>query len=239
MQTQNRLHLKALASALLLVGSVSASAATIVLYDFQDLLDPDGPGMFPPLSVYTTAPETVAANLTASNWGETDGTLAPFLRNPADAPASWNWAASATSWFTSTPSLGNDFHFTITVDSGFSLDITGFSFQEAPFSTGGAPTGWTLLLNGSPIAAGSVDSGFDGLEPSGSLFLSGLTGVLNFALVATGAANDVAAWRVDNFKLEGDVVPVPVAPAVWLLGGSLFALAGIARRKPEVHASAS
>ena len=219
-----------LAAAGLVVGiAPAAHAATIVFYDFQE---PDPTGLF------TNAPETTAANITAGAWSLRDGSLIPL---PLNLTSPDYWAVSGFSWGDGTDftPAGNRYRFAITVAPGYSLSLNSVSFDDQRFDVFGVvgPTSWSLSINGTSVLAGQST------DPTNNAFgwtsrtvgfgpVTGLTGSFFVDLFASGATpllGNAQVWNVDNFQLEGVVVPLP--PAVWLLGASLVALMGIARKR--------
>lgn len=218
-----------LAAAGLLVGTLPAAhAATIVLYDFQE---PDPTGSF------TNAPEATAANVTAGAWSIRDGAL---FAVPGNAPGV-GAAVSGLSWGDTTDftPAGNRYRFTITVAPGLSLNLISVSFDDQRFDVLGVagPTSWSLAINGTSVLSGQstdpTNNGFGWTSRTvGFGPVTGLTGSFFVDLFASGATpifGNAQVWNVDNFQLEGVVVPLP--PAVWLLGASLVALMGIARKR--------
>lgn len=219
-----------LAAAGLVLGMVPPGhAATIVFYDFQE---PD------PTGTFTNAPETTAANITAGAWSLRDGPLVPLAVNLTSPD---NWAVLGLSWgdVTDFSPAGNRYRFTITVAPGFSLNLNSVSFDDQRFDVLGVvgPTSWSLSINGTSVLSGqSTDPTNNGSgwtsRTVGFGPVTGLTGsffVDLFAFGATPILGNAQVWNVDNFQLEGVVVPLP--PALWLLGASLVALMGISRKR--------
>lgn len=221
-----------LAATGLFLGIVPAAhTATIVLYDFQE---PDPTGSF------TNAPDTTAGNISAGAWSLRDGLLIPL---PLNLTSPDNWAVSGLSWGDGTDltPAGNRYRFTITVAPGFSLNLNSVSFDDQRFELLGVagPTSWSLSINGASVLSGqATDPTNNGLgwtsRTVGFAPVTGLTGsffVDLFAFGATPVFGNAQVWNVDNFQLEGVVVPLP--PALWLLGASLVALMGISRKRSE------
>jgi hypothetical protein len=218
-----------LLSVTLLVGALLASpvltAATVVGFDFESP---------PPGATLPTPPSLVAAHLTVSDFGALFDIRNDFVGNLAGL------AFGATSHWVN---LGdNRLFFEIAVADGYALSLDGFAFDEransgsATMNTG--PTAWQLFVFDAltPAATGVADNPW---EPrmSGELALTGLTGIVQVFLFASGAGNDAGrnpgTWRLDNFELSGNVTPqlsqVPVpAAGLLLLSGSLL-LTGLRR----------
>ncbi len=181
------------------------------------------------------------ALLNFSAWSDGDGTLIQSTPTAAlDGLLGQNStgrAVAARSWHD-----GNSFNFSFEVAAGSKLSISRIDFWEQGSSGGQGlgPTSWTMSINGQQVGSGSAFRG----NPGNSHVLdsglpTGLDGVVAFSIFATGAASSAtppannaanASWRIDNFTITGDVSPVPVPGAVWLMGSALVALAARRRR---------
>ncbi|MEQ8659476.1 MAG: hypothetical protein RLW62_01525 [Gammaproteobacteria bacterium] len=202
-----------------LAAPLPASAAAVVLYTFDDAG-----------GAFVNQAASVAANLTASAWGDADGTLTSLRGVSGDGNA-----IAARSWHDI-----NNFAFTLSVATGFRLDLAGFSFEEQGSSGGQGlgPTSWNMRINGFEVAGGDAFRGNPGDAESGLLALAGLTGNVLVEIFASGAetsstTSDNAAnatWRIDTFSFDGAVSAVPLPPAVLLAAPALLGLAGWRRR---------
>jgi hypothetical protein len=179
------------------------------------------------------------ALLNFSAWSDTDGTL---VQSSPIAPANGlqgqggtGRAVAARSWHD-----GNAFNFSFDVAAGSRLSISQIDFwqQGSSGSNGNGPTSWTMSINGQQIGSGTATLG----NPGGSRSLSfaaaplELGGAVAFSIFATGATSGTgvasnASWRIDNFTITGNVAPVPVPGAVWLMGSAVIALAAQRRRR--------
>jgi hypothetical protein len=211
----------------------AGQAATIVFYDFDQ---PDPPP--PPLFDFQNAPDSTAPNISAGAWSIRDGVLVETLGNPGRAILGGSWDGAV-----GPDPAGNRFRFQITVAPGFSLNLNSVSFDDQRFDVAGniGPSSWSLSINGTSVLSGQSTDPTNNADNWTSRTVgfgpvTGLTGSFFVDLFASGAtgSNAILAnfqpWNVDNFKLEGVVVPLP--PALWLLGASLVALMGISRKRP-------
>lgn len=193
----------ALATAALLLSShvPNAQAALLAHFDFEDAA-----------GNFTTAADDVAANLSISDWLDTDGTL----RSVNNAPG---FALSARSFHD-----GNQLRLTLAPATGFALELAAIEFEHSATSTG--PTAWHLSLASTPISAGTTATTFKTEHVAFGALRFG--GPLELILEANGASSSLGAWRIDNFALQGTLQPavsaVPVPAAGWLFGGGLLAL---------------
>ncbi|MEQ8234382.1 MAG: hypothetical protein RLW61_04145 [Gammaproteobacteria bacterium] len=203
--------LAALGLAAAFAAPLPASAASVVLYTFDD-----------GLGGFVNQAESVAANLGASAWSDADGALTDLRGVSGDGRA-----VAATSF-----DDGNTLAFTLNVAPGFRLALDGYSFEEQGSSgnRGLGPTSWSMSINGFGVAAGDAFIGNPGDTESGALALAGLTGDVLVEIFATGATASDATWRIDTFSFDGAVSAVPVPPALLLAAPVLLGLAGRRRR---------
>ncbi|MGE0373367.1 MAG: PEP-CTERM sorting domain-containing protein [Gammaproteobacteria bacterium] len=256
MQTGRKTVTRASLALGIALASGSASATTIVFYDFQD-----GLGNF------DNSPETIASGITSATAWSTNP-AAPVgnavFNDSGDAAGGksikglWDLADQY-------------FEFSVTVADGFKLDLSGVSFSErfgggnvggGGGGGGGGPkkafsNGWNLLVNGVEQTSGATGLDSEVLAPGTTsgvatsdsfhaivldrpLSITGLTGTIVFrltgdspvpALRIDGIPFGTGDWRVDSFSLDGTVSPVPVPAAAWLFG---TALGGLALRRRRV-----
>jgi len=189
--------------------AASANAQIIVDLEFDD-----GAGGS---TLVNPGDQANTANISISAWTDEDADgVTSFGGNPGEAIADTGWDD------------GNAFLFSITVDPGFSMDLTGFSFDDDASSTG--PDTWELLINGNSVGTGTPGTNVSTSNQSGALALSGLTGTVNFELDGTGASSSGGTYRIDNFQLTGSVVPEPSTYAA-IAGALVLGLAVLRRRR--------
>lgn len=194
----------------------AATVDTVVQFDFQDSL-----------GGFSEFVDTAALNVTVHPWTIVAGVIDSLSRAGTDkAVAGIGWEG------------GNSYTFTLVVEPTYQLNLYGYSFEENSEAMGSkkGPTGWALLINGDTSAAGttSLNSFF---ERTGSLVLEGLKGGVDIQLHAYGGTDNGKHWYVDNFRLLGEVTPIPPPPppppptpapipaAIWLLTSALAGLA--------------
>ena len=179
---------------------------------------------------------SVAANLTASDFGTSPGySLSYTTGESGNAVYESGWgitASDAPQYFT----------FTLQPDSGYQIDISGFSFAEKGGSSSGLPPfstlsiGWSLSSSidsfASAIAVGSTSvSAFSPF--SIPLSYTNLTAPVEFRLRADAGpliGPRVNSWFVDNVSIDGTVSAIP-EPTSLQLGLALCGLAVLRRRR--------
>ncbi len=182
-------------------------------------------------------PETLSLPTGLSNggaWTTQDGTalLNPGLKGQTGTNV--DFAIATTSW-----DDGNAFVFSLTVATGYVLDLSAIDFWEQGSGGGGrglGPTNWSLSINGASLTSGAAVIGNPGgvhlLDVGNAAAAQGLSGTVTFTLSATGAlaANgnpaSTATWRVDNFTLAGSL-QAATPPAQHTGGAGTDVLIGI------------
>jgi hypothetical protein len=162
----------------------SAYAVSVAQYNF------DG-------SVATAS--SVDANATASTFTLNTGAATFVAGNPSTGQAitgssGWNGADGAKFW-----------EFTVTANSGFSLNLSSLTFDDQKSGTG--PTSWTLVINGTTIISSqathaAIASGNNSVSLTG-LFVNSSS--VDVKISAFGATSASGTWRVDNVTLNGTV----------------------------------
>ncbi len=207
------------------LGAASAAQAeTVVFYDFNT-----------PAGLFEASAEQASPNVASTTtWFAASGdafNLSGGTDNRAIAAGACAVGDCVTpSLWGPTQSLGFDF----TVAPGMKLDLTQVSFRERFGGAGtGGPVGvfagWNLLVNGVEVASGAtdVDSAFDAWIET--LNATALTGTVNVRFTGDAPFNTTGNWRVDDFVLTGNFVPVPLPGAAGLLGSALLGLVGVRR----------
>jgi len=208
-----------------------AQAATVttpvtIKYLFNGAATPGtflNPGLDPSLAI----PATLT---TFTAWSDTDSTLTNL-----NGQSGTDKAIAARSWHD-----GNAFNFSFGVAAGSRLSISQIDFwqQGSNGAQGNGPTSWTMSINGQQIGNGTTKLGNPGEARSLSFAANPLAfeGAVAFSIFATGATDGTgtasnATWRIDNFTITGNVAPVPIPGAVWLMGSAVIALAAQRRRR--------
>lgn len=210
---------KAALAALLLAGTTSAHAATVLFFDFDDA------------SGFTTAVDTLGTDvLSATNFTSFAGTIDSRAGVTGQALRLAGWDA-------------NQFlEFKFTIAPSKTLTLTGVQFAERFGGVGGGSGGgagspqtfasWNLLVNGVE-RAGAAATAPGGSDPFDTvnlgLAVADLTGEVTVRLTADGPFV-AGSWFIDNFTLTGDIAPIPVPAAAWLFGSAVAGLAAWRRR---------
>jgi len=166
---------------------------------------------------FENAVEVYVPHISATPWTGSDGSLTNFTGNPGRA-------LGATGWHD-----GNAFSFSLTVEPGFALDLTGFSFDERASSAG--PRSWGLSIAGQPLASGDTNTGTSFVTRAGPLNLAGLGGTVAVVLQGSVASSAAGTWRIDNVAFEGQVTPIPLPAPFGLLAAGCVALVASRRRR--------
>lgn len=174
------------AGCVVLVGA--ANAATIVTYDFG--------------TSGTQVASTTIADVTASLFNSSDGSITYVNGNPASGKALCD-----DGW----KSPGNYWIFTVTPAAGFRLSGAQLAFDDSKIDSS-VVSGWDLKyqLGGSgsftTITSGSAHGSFttNTVSLSGISALQGATSAVAFQIVGTGASQNNKRWAVDNVILTGD-----------------------------------
>lgn len=186
----------------------TASAETLLLYDFEDT---NGD--------FELSAEVRADGLELGDWSVINSTLRDFSGNPGRAIASGGFSS------------GNAFVLPINIADGQLLQLSRFGFEQSASASG--PLSWALSIDDANVASGATSVGFQAI--SEDLALDGITGSFLLALSGDGASSNAGTYRIDNFFLEGSVsaVPLPGALVFFLsagLGIMRYTRAGIQRQ---------
>ena len=146
----------------------------------------------------TGTASSVDANATASTFAPNTGSTTFSAGNPSSGKAisssGWTGADGAKFW-----------EFTVTANSGFSLNLSSLTFDDQKSSTG--PTSWTLVINGTTIISSqgthtAIASGNNSVNLTG-LFVNSSS--VDIKISGFGGSNSDGTWRVDNVTLNGTV----------------------------------
>jgi hypothetical protein len=213
-----RMMVSGLFTAILLVGSTFASTAgATTIYSFDS---------------FVMTPSTTTANTTASNFSFTSagGTTLCWASPYPDAACGGFGSA-----------IGE---FTIAPVAGYSLTVTGLSFDER--NAGGGtfgPTAFHVLTSAdgftSPIISGALTQGATAFTNHAvSLSLFNITDPFVVRLVSTGRdVFPMSAWLLDNVTLNVEAIPVATAvpePTTLLLLGTGIGFVAKRRRRRSI-----
>jgi hypothetical protein len=192
-----------------------AHAQAIVTFNFNDQSSPTA----------TLTASTVASHLTVGTFSVSDNAFTSTnltTGSPPDSPAvgdtgSWN-ASSPTKYFS----------FTVTPDAGYSLTITGISFDYRQTATGAANYQINIGAN-TNVASGSFSTDSAWHSVSSSLTLTALTNGTEVRIY--GYNGGVGSFGIDRVTLNGSVTAVP-EPATYATIAALCAF-GFAAFRPK------
>lgn len=231
-------------AASLLLGSSAAMAATSFTYDFEDgsvgaewsLLSPGS------LAVDTTPSGRKFLGL---NDGQNLGFSNDAVKLTLSGLPSYSGFTLSFDLYAIQSLDGNQFGvgpdlIGATATSGsLSLPLLHTTFSNVPFYSQSYPGNY---FSNSPAQSGSTEQNSLGYSYYGdsvyqitsSWGFGQTTAPLEFVFFASGLQGiGDESWGIDNVRIEltGTPAPVPLPPAIWLLGTGLISLAGIARRK--------
>ncbi|RME32394.1 MAG: hypothetical protein D6786_10640 [Gammaproteobacteria bacterium] len=190
---------------LLATAAGAQTTRTLLRYDFQAEIGGN--------LLFENAPELIEPGLSAGGWLLRDGSL-DFSAGPGGSAT--DLAMLARSWGAGgTP--GNRFSLELTIAPGRSLQLEGYSFSEQ--ASGSGPSGWSLEIDGTPLASGPTATSFT--TRAGALSLAPLQGTVLVTLAAQGASSDSGSWRIDEFTLDGNLSTVPLPASLTLLACAL------------------
>ena len=169
---------------------------------------------------------SVSANLAASDFTSPGYSMSYITGVSGNAVNEFGWEQADQ------PN-GQYFTFTIQPDSGYRMDISGFSFAER--APGPASMAWALRSSidsfASDIASGNLPSNLPVFFTySVPLSYANLNAPVEFRLYAYYLAPFGSNWSVDNVSIDGTVSAVP-EPATVQLGLALCGLAILRRRR--------
>ena len=150
------------------------------------------------------------ANLTVStltNANTGSAAVTYVTGNPNRAISSTDWSTLAGPPTTSY----SCYTFSVTVASGYQLNLSSLSFDDRASGTG--PATFAVQISTNSFASALYDSGGQSTHanfttnPMNTLALSasGLTGTVSFRIYAYGATAAGGTWRIDNVNLQGGV----------------------------------
>ncbi|MEM6333223.1 MAG: PEP-CTERM sorting domain-containing protein [Planctomycetota bacterium] len=228
----------AVSTAALLGAAVLLPAQGAVLVDYDIVGNSPGTSYLGP----------VAANSSDANI--TPGTLGTVGVGNVSSAGNKSNSLGGNSWESGGFQIGTDYlGWSLTVDSGFTMDIDAIHFNEAMNNSFANPPGEWLLRSSldnfaTDAATGSITSGFQDITGTNTYTLinlgpefDGLTGTVEFRLYAELDGNFSPQWFISdptdgpftNFTVEGStaVIPEPASLALLGVGATCF----LARRR--------
>jgi hypothetical protein len=172
-----------LISSLFLTTQLVWGQTTIYLHDFGTTTITEYP--------YTVAPTVFDSHFSNSSWTNSNGAWTSYSGSSGQAISLSNSGG--------TPSIT----LTFSVEAGYQVDITAFSFWRQRSSTGAQ--NWSMAINSTSVGSGTVPttgSNTGALTPDNSV--SGLTGTITVVLSLSGATG-TGTFRLDDFNLTGNV----------------------------------
>lgn len=143
-------------------------------------------------------PNTINANLSYGSWTISTGSFTSFAGASGQALSMSSASATTTTWT-----------LPLTVNSGYSLALTSFSFWNRASSSG--YTNWQVDIDGTVIGSGTVSTsgastGTISITGPALTAVSALTGTVNVHLVWSGGTHGgTGTGRLDDFTLNGTV----------------------------------
>ncbi len=194
-----KLHFKTiLAFAVLLIIAITAHAAVVYQYGFENL-----PGNnTTTASPWTGTPDVLAAGLSASSWATNYS--GGFISYSGSCGTT---ACQALSISHNDYPASTTYTLTFTVNSGYSLSVTDLSFWDKESGTG--PTTANITINGTAAVnnltlAGTTGGNTGALTPVNSF--TNLTGTFTLVMTLTGATSTAGTFRLDDFVVDGTVI---------------------------------
>ncbi|MCB1746149.1 MAG: hypothetical protein H6977_06535 [Gammaproteobacteria bacterium] len=194
-------------SALLMCQAGSpVQAAVLAVFDF----DAAGGG-------FTTTPGLLHPDVATASFTTTLTPLADFAGNPGRALAS--------SGFT----LGNRIVLELAARPGQQLLAESLAFDARVSASG--PQTWSIALAGAAAQSGPLTTAFAPVTLTFDGAAAAPQIVIEFA--GAGASSASGTWRLDNLRVEGQVIanPVPLPAGLPLLGSATLAAAVLRRRR--------
>lgn len=143
---------------------------------------------------YSVAPGTLNSNLTTAGWSNSNSAWTSFTGSSGQAITLNNSSGTPT------------ITLSLTIASGFQLEVTSFSFWRQRSSTGAQ--NWSMTIGGISVGSGTVPTSGTSI---GSTIVSnpvvGLTGTVNVVLSLSGASG-TGNVRLDDFTLVGNVTAI-------------------------------
>ena len=199
----------------LAVSCITQASVAVVEYDFGTL------------GHETLAPSETVAHITAGDFGYSGSESAGYWDGSAGEGRAY---AVSGGW----DDYQNFFHFTVSIDAGWSLDVTSLQFDSmSSYTYGPKYAQVTYGANANVIETDIFigDVGWTLGHTADNTLPTDLTGNVEFSIYAKGGLGDDAFLALDNVTLNGSVSQIPEPATICLLG--LGALSLLRRKKIE------
>ena len=192
----------------LLVVLLQTQAAIVYQYGFENLCG----NLCTFASPWTGTPDVLATGLSNSSWAtDYSGGFISY------AGSCGGTTCQALSISHNIYPANTTYTLTLTVNAGYTLNITGISYWDRESVTG--PTNTTITVNGSTafnnIALQGTAGANTGLMPA---TYNNITGTVTLVMTLTGATSANGTFRLDDFVIEGTVASSST-PAVFNVTG--------------------
>jgi hypothetical protein len=165
----------------------------------------------PSLSNPFTLGQTVDANITVSGIG----------RGTGISPNSGSNRYNANSWNTAALDEDAYFYFTITPNSGSSVNFISFVYTGQASGTGPTSFQFSSSIDGFSSAIGSPTAAGTTIDLSGASYQN-ITSEITFRIYGWGASSAAGTFSINDFTFNGTTTSLPVEFSdVWVKTGNL------------------
>jgi len=162
-----------------------AARAQVYMHDFGTTVITAHP--------YSVAPPVLQSNLSGSSWTNSTGAWTSYAGSSGEAIAISNSGG--------TPSISLSFN----IAAGYKLNISSFDFWRQRSATGAQ--NWSMLINGIAVGSGTIPTTGAAIGVTAvSNPVNDLSGTVT-VLILLSAASATGTFRLDDFTLNGNIVP--------------------------------